>query len=598
MNQKIDPLFLPISRRVCVSTCNQSRQWPAWFLFLFVTILALHSSQAAVWSWSGGGANAYWNNSANWGYAGIPGNGDTVVFPASQPNELNTNNLAGLVLNQIQFAGAGGGYDIRGNAFTLTNGIVATNTVGANTIENSITLATATALIIVSNGVSLTLDGNLSGSVGVTKAGLGTLLYQCTGNNTYTGATLVAGGALQLNCGGVNAVSGPLVIGDGTGAGNPTVEDLQLAEMENLPSVTVNLNGTLNLNNDNEPAFTANLTLGGGVILTGTGTLTLRPDTTITVNDTFGPSPNPLISGNLNIGSGTLTINGGFTLFEVWANVSGSANIVQNGSIETEWSGNNTYIGNFTVNDDGGVWLISSLALGNTNNSMTLNDQAVVAIDDNINLTNQSLTINSTNEFNISSFFTVSAFPGATNSWSANFTNNSGVIVDVVSNCVFSLNGPISGPGSLTKIDQGILTLDGNENNTYVGTTTVGGGTMLLDKGDFAIAVPSPLVIDSNTTVRLLNEFQIDSFTTPVTLYDDSLLDLNGFTDAFGPLTLQGAQLAGDGGYFYLSTNITVNASTVTQSVISGVGEIYGSIITIYNVGHFFPPRSDHQRQP
>ncbi len=37
-------------------------------------------------SWSGGGgANAYWNNSANWGFAGVPANGDTVIFqPASQ----------------------------------------------------------------------------------------------------------------------------------------------------------------------------------------------------------------------------------------------------------------------------------------------------------------------------------------------------------------------------------------------------------------------------------------------------------------------------------------------------------------------------------
>ena len=96
------------------------------------------SLHAATWSWSGGGgANAYWNNSANWGYGGIPANGDTVIFPGSRPNLLNTNNIPALVLNQIEFAGAGGGYDIRGLAFTLTNSILRHNTAGANTLKTA-----------------------------------------------------------------------------------------------------------------------------------------------------------------------------------------------------------------------------------------------------------------------------------------------------------------------------------------------------------------------------------------------------------------------------------------------------------------------------
>ena len=164
--------------------------------------------------WSGVGTNANWNSVTNWGGA-TPGNGDTLIFPGGAANLLNTNNIAGLTLNQIRFVGAGGGYDLRGNAFTLTNSIMATNTAGANTIENNITLATANVLIVVSNGVSLTLDGTLSGSVGVKKAGLGTLTYQGPSDNIYTGTTLVSGGTLQLNVGGYNAFGGPLVIGDG-----------------------------------------------------------------------------------------------------------------------------------------------------------------------------------------------------------------------------------------------------------------------------------------------------------------------------------------------------------------------------------------------
>src|ERR1039457_639294 len=137
MNQKTVGSVVPPSRLVAASKRSYRRRLGLGLLLIASVIFAV-SSQAAVWSWSGGGgANAYWNNSANWGFAGIPGNGDTVIFPASQPNELNTNNIAGLVLNQIRFAGAGGGYDLRGNAFTLTDSIWATNTTGANTIRNS-----------------------------------------------------------------------------------------------------------------------------------------------------------------------------------------------------------------------------------------------------------------------------------------------------------------------------------------------------------------------------------------------------------------------------------------------------------------------------
>src|SRR5437899_8510424 len=100
-------------------------------MLVLVGLPCVVESRANTLSWSGGGgANANWNNSANWGFAGVPANGDTVVFPAGQPNLLNTNNLVGLILNQIRFAGAGGGYDIRGNGLTITNTISVTNTTG------------------------------------------------------------------------------------------------------------------------------------------------------------------------------------------------------------------------------------------------------------------------------------------------------------------------------------------------------------------------------------------------------------------------------------------------------------------------------------
>src|SRR5262249_20923782 len=154
------------------------------------------SANANTFSWSGGGATANWSDSGNWGFAGVPGNGDTVVFPAAQPRWVNTNNIAGLVLAQIRFAGASGGYAIYGNPIAVTTGIEATNSAGANVINNNITLGPADLPVNVGSGALLTLAGIVQGSAGVTKNGDGALTYACVVNNPYSGTTRVNAGTL------------------------------------------------------------------------------------------------------------------------------------------------------------------------------------------------------------------------------------------------------------------------------------------------------------------------------------------------------------------------------------------------------------------
>lgn len=561
---------------------------PCFSALVAVGMFFVSIAHANTLSWSGaGGADATWGNSANWGFAGTPGNGDTLIFRASSPNLVNTNNIAGLTLNQIIFVGAGGGYDIRGDAFTLTNNILVTNTVGGNTIENNITL-TGNIQVAVSNNVSLTLACVLSGTGGVNKTGLGPLTYQAPGfpgNNTYTGTTLVSAGTLQFNVSGPTAVSGPLVIGDGSGANNPQVADLQSFEMENTGPITINLNGELFLDGFSETVnVTTNFMLNGGGIGTLGGTLGLSPNTTFNT----GSNNSTVIDGNLDIGTGTLTIQGNGLYVEFPANVSGAANIVQNDSVSTLWYGFNTYTGNYTANGDGIVEIGSSQALGNTNNSMTLNGQSEVIFVSDSDVTNQSLTVNSSYLYG---WGAVDAFFASTNSWQAgNFTFNASNPLLIDTNCYLNLIGPISGPASLTKYGGGILTFSGTTANTYAGSTTVSNGTLLLGKTYATIAVPGPLVIESNATVRLLNSFQIDNPTTPVTMFDTSLFDLAGFNEWVGATTLQGARITSGAGTFYFNSNITVNASTVAQSLISGNASIWAGTYSITNSGHYFSP--------
>lgn len=523
----------------------------------------------AVYSWSGGGgANANWNNAANWGGAGTPTNGDTVIFQGPQPNLINTNNLTSLVLNQIRFIGTSGGFDLRGSAFTVTNSIVVTNTSGANTIENSITLATTTVQIIVSNGVSLTLDGNLGGSVGVTKSGAGTLLYQCAGNNTYTGTTLVAGGTLQLNCSGANAISGPLIIGDGTGANSPTVTDLQSTEMYGLSSVTINLNGTLNLNNFSEGYFTTSLTLSGGTVAVGTGSLTLIAPSTITVS-----SGTSYINGtgNVQLGAGPCGINvvSGASLV-VYPSVQGTAAITKTGTGNLYLNGANTYTGLTTVSQ-GFLWAGNALALGATNSGTVVSNGASLVLQGNITVTNEALTLNGPG---VSSSWGALDVEAGTNIWAGPITNNANSTLDAWDpTAALHISGAISGAGGLELFGSGAHYFEGTNANTYAGTTTVDAtATLLLNQSGVNWgAVPGTLVI--NGTVRLLASYQL-YYASAVTINDGGLFDVNGNYAYIGALNGTGASglALSSGGYLYVDWGFS--GTSTFGGLITGNGTL------------------------
>src|SRR5215471_17131421 len=148
-------------------------------LFASITLVALCSFNAfhacaANLSWSGGGSSGNWNDSGNWGFVGTPATGDTLIFSGAQPRLNNTNNIAGLTLNQIRFVGASGGYAIFGNAVIITNGIEATNSAGLNVFSNNITLGSPSDFVVdVGTGAKLFLGGTLSGTPGLIKTGGG-----------------------------------------------------------------------------------------------------------------------------------------------------------------------------------------------------------------------------------------------------------------------------------------------------------------------------------------------------------------------------------------------------------------------------------------
>ncbi len=525
---------------------------------------------AAVLSWSGGSAvSGNWGDSANWGFAGTPTNGDTLVFPAAQPRPANTNNLASLVLAEVRFAGAGGGYAIYGNAFTLTNRLAATNTAGANTIFNNVTLSTANLTVDVASSASLTLSGQLAGTVGLTKAGAGTLTYAYSSSNPYSGTTRVNAGVLQLNVGGVNAFGGPLVIGDGSGTGSPTVRLLQSTEIPDAQPITLNLGGLLDLNNFSETIGTILTFSNSATVQSGSGTLTLSANATVTVN-----AGNSTLSGNLNNGSGTCLFDADGNL-TVSALISGTATLAKSGMGTVTFTGANTYSG-LTLVQQGLLWVQNSLGLGTSANGTVVSNLASLVMSGGIGVTNEALTLNGPGVSAI--WGALDAEGSGTNIWAGPITVNAdSTIVPYASSTHLRIIGAISGAGGVEKFanSSGTLYFEGNTANTYGGLTKIIAGTNILAKASvFDGAIPHDLQMGDpshGAVVRYAGANQIPN-SSIITLNDDCWLDLNNQFDGIGGLVLYGAQVTMGTGFLdmYSPATITSYSSTNAQSVING----------------------------
>ena len=276
--------------------------------------MAPPSVHGAVLSWSGAsGSGANWNDSANWGFAGTPANGDTLIFPGGALQLTNTNDFSSLTLSQIRFVGASGNYNIYGNAFTLTNGIAATNATGGNSISNDVSFGSADLATEVGASAGLALNGSLSGSGGLIKNGTGLLLLGGSTANTYTNKTTVNAGTLILGKTVPDStLHGPLIIGDGIGG--PNSDQVFLANNEQLADtltpVTINSSGQFNLNGINE--YFGSLSGNGNVTLGGAFPRIGLDGTSTTFSGVISG-----IGGTYKRGAGTLTFMGNNTYSDI-----------------------------------------------------------------------------------------------------------------------------------------------------------------------------------------------------------------------------------------------------------------------------------------
>ncbi len=454
---------------------------------LFIVSTSL-PARAGSHTWSGA-MSVYFDNSANWSIGGAPTANETNVvlnFPANATRYVVSNNIVGLTVAAINLVGDN--YGLLGNSINIS-GTGQTNIAswGAlNYMATPLVLASSNVTVYVDNNLTFYLNGVISGTGSLIKVGSGTLQFNGTLNNTYTGTTYINSGTLLMSrgTGQDGAVPGALVIGTATGsAGTAIAKTISSSQIGNTSMVTVNSTGILDINN--AEAIGGLTMAGAGQVQTGTNGLTLMGDISVQTGT-------ETISGNVQWSSTNRTINvvPGGTL-NISARIQGyAAGLIKTGAGGVNLQGPNTFDGPVIVKQ-GYLSVSHNQGLGHSS-GLTVTNIAVLQLLD-VSITNITATISGNGNGNGA----VRAF--GTNVWAGHLVlgANAGIQCYAVGD-LLSITDWIFGPGGMTKIGAGKLVIAGIGDNTYQGATTVSQGTLQLSKTNF-VAIPKTLIVGDAT---------------------------------------------------------------------------------------------------
>ena len=262
----------------------------------------------------------------NWCFDMLPHNGDSLIFPASSQNHTNTNNLTGLVVNNltVQFHP----FTISGNAITLTGNFL--DSTGSNATNGILNIPLRLSPGSHTITISASPQGNhdeFNGGIGESGGGPATLIKDGAGDlhftgagNTYTGLTTLSDGFILLATNSGVALPGDLQIAAGfgnhveystVGPGN------QIADSA---AVTINSQGHLDLFGQSDIVGPMTV-MAGGTLNTAdftnqfchltTGNLSLANDSNLLMRIQSPPSFDRItVNGTVQLG-GTLLLNNG-----------------------------------------------------------------------------------------------------------------------------------------------------------------------------------------------------------------------------------------------------------------------------------------------
>lgn len=605
---------------------------------IFAVSLLFNSSHAQTWDGGGvAGGSTNWNNATNWSPDGVPANNGTAnIIMAGTIDVANTVDL-NFDIGSLTFNNAAGAFVISGSggsALTIRDGGVVNNdadtqtlnlpiVLGGNQVWNAasgtIALGASASLNVGAN--QLTLNGGnafniaapISGTGAVIKSGTGTATFSGTVANTFSGTLNVNAGTLQLNKSpNVTAISGPLVVGDGTGTDRVNI----VAAEQIADSVPVTINSGAILTVDHVTETIGSLTLDGGTVaITSSGTLKLTSDVT-TIADTIVSQINGDATRPLDLGSAarTFDISNGAALTDLEVSV-----VVANGSIVKTGTGTmrlsgssaNTATG-VTVND-GTLALAKSVGVNAVAGAITIGDGAG-AVDSDVLRLDQSnqiaqvaadtLTINSTGLLDLTTFSeglanvqlngghitggAVSFIGSVTSSAQSTSAAIDSTIDLLAATTSFTVNDGAASDdlivrgvlqnGSFQKLGPGTMRLAGTAANA-ASISQVAAGILVLDKptGVNALAGANVTVGDGTggSLADVLRYGSSDNQladTVTITVNSSGLFDLAGRSDTIGTLTINGS------GSIETGAGALTVATAVSSSAAATAGTISGNL--------------------
>ena len=423
-----------------------------------------------------------------------------------------------VVTDQLQF---GGGTLAVSSGFTLNS-------------NRGITLNSGGGTIDVSALQTLSYGGIIAGTNSLAKAGSGILTL--TGANSYSGATQITAGTVNVNTGGtlgngnsdVTISSGAIlnvntslavgsvketassnggVIAIGAGASFTINGANKGSLLQNSISGSGNLtmagSGTTSLSLYGSQGYTGTTTVSGGKISSG---VALSSTAYSLTGGTLETTAANVISdtASITLGGGTLSIGGtetfgnnGVTLTAsttstvspttgitatVIGNVTGSGNISKSGSGQLNLSGNNDYSGTTTVTA-GSLEVQSANALGSTAAGTTVNNGAELRLWNSTGVTvaAEGLTLNGDGIGSAGALRNISGV----NNWQGAITNAGNARINS---------------------DSGTLTISGNISNNANQTLYVGGAGNIVLSGNLtmgAVSAGNALFLDTSSTTTI-----------------------------------------------------------------------------------------------
>lgn len=505
-----------------------------------------------VWSqtWDGGGGNNNWTTANNWNPNGVPVNDGTANIIFAGTVRLNVNVDSFRNVNSITFNNTAGAFTLNNNGITIQSGGITNNDGDNQTINSNLTLGASQTWNANSGNLtyggtvnlgSFTLtttgannssfSGSIQGTGSVIKNGTGTATYSGSAGNTYSGTTTINSGTMVLSKTSGNASQGSWIVGDGTGTDTLRLGASQQIQDSSSVNVTVNNSGVFDLNGFNETL--AQITLVGGSVTTGSGTLTIGNLGGYGIASNAS-STGASISGNLDLAPFSTTINvadgTAANDLTISATISGNR-IVKTGGGVLVLSGNNTFSDGdatgfnpaLTINA-GTVSISSATNLGNSANDVWLNG-GTLRVTGNVNpASNQRFYVNSgggTFEVTSGNTFTWDdAGQLRTSGTSGTLTKTGdGTLIISANNTTDPFSGPVvveNGTLRLNLTNESILlgpTSDGNSGQPAFGRplgnsaniTVNNGGTLTAETSGTSTSVSQRIIQLPSTTITVNN---------------------------------------------------------------------------------------------